>query len=200
MNPRDEILRRLRTGRLPSSPSDTLPPPRQYADLETGIPQNPLQTFIEIFNENHGYVRQFSSSEALRSAWPTLQTKLPAPRVSAPLPIELPTLRPCQRMEDIYHAQTAFTACRALIAQTGCVLITAAEDPWRALSVYPPIHVVIAFADQLVPTLDDALRLTLEHTSYCSFIGGPSRTADIEKTLVLGAHGPKRVEVWIVDK
>jgi L-lactate dehydrogenase complex protein LldG len=96
------------------------------------------------------------------------------------------------------------TTCEALVAQTGSILISAADCGGRALSVLPPHHVVIATADQIVGDLTDAFaRLRSNHPgglpSYFSFITGPSRTGDIERILVLGAHGPKKLTVLLVD-
>ena len=93
--------------------------------------------------------------------------------------------------------------CDALIAQTGSVLLTTLSGGGRALSVLPPHHVVIARMDQLVPDLPAAYEL-LHHTygpsswpSMITLITGPSRTGDIERILVLGAHGPKKLTVII---
>ena len=95
------------------------------------------------------------------------------------------------------------TACEALIAQTGSVLVTAKESGGRALTVLPPHHVVVATAAQLLPDLPAAFaRLREVHggklPSMISFITGPSRTGDIERILVLGAHGPKRLTILFV--
>ncbi|SDT85958.1 L-lactate utilization protein LutC, contains LUD domain [Verrucomicrobium sp. GAS474] len=95
------------------------------------------------------------------------------------------------------------TACEALVAQTGSVLVTSKESGGRALTVLPPHHVVVATAAQLVPDLPAAFeRLREVHgkalPSMISFITGPSRTGDIERILVLGAHGPKRLTILFV--
>jgi L-lactate dehydrogenase complex protein LldG len=94
------------------------------------------------------------------------------------------------------------TRCEALIAQTGSVLITNKGCGGRALSVLPPHHIVIASRDQLLPDMlagYDLLTKTYgdKLPSFISFITGASRTGDIERILVLGAHGPKRLTVII---
>jgi len=86
-----------------------------------------------------------------------------------------------------------------LSAESGSVLV-AADVSGRAMSVLPPVHVVVATMDQLLPDLDEALKFVRGRygnklPSTLSVISGPSRTADIEKILVLGAHGPKRLVV-----
>jgi L-lactate dehydrogenase complex protein LldG len=88
------------------------------------------------------------------------------------------------------------TACDALIAQTGSILLTAHSAGGRALSVLPPHHVVVAQSNQLVPDLPAAFELLQtkyrdHYPSFITFITGPSRTGDIERILVLGAHGPR---------
>ncbi|HZL78558.1 MAG TPA: LUD domain-containing protein, partial [Candidatus Limnocylindrales bacterium] len=93
------------------------------------------------------------------------------------------------------------TECDALIAQTGSVLVTSRSAGGRALSVLPPHHVVIARREQLVPDLTAAFALVQKnyaanYPSMISFITGPSRTGDIERILVLGAHGPKKLTIF----
>jgi L-lactate dehydrogenase complex protein LldG len=94
--------------------------------------------------------------------------------------------------------------CECLIAQTGSVCVTTKSSGGRALSVLPPHHIVIASKSQLLPDLTAAYELLAQkyaasgYPSYMGFITGPSRTGDIERILVLGAHGPKRLTVLVV--
>lgn len=101
---------------------------------------------------------------------------------------------------EMEQCDAGISACDALVAQTGSVLVTSRSAGGRALSVLPPHHVVFARRDQLVRDLTAALQLVQQKysSSYPSFIGfitGPSRTGDIERILVLGAHGPKKLTV-----
>lgn len=104
---------------------------------------------------------------------------------------------------DLEKVSAGITGCDALIAQTGSVLLTAKSGGGRALSVLPGHHVVIATASQLVPDLPAAFEL-LERRyapnfpSFMTFITGPSRTGDIERVLVLGAHGPRKLTVIMI--
>ena len=82
--------------------------------------------------------------------------------------------------------------------------MSAAQASGRNTSVYAPIHICIAFTSQLVYDVKDALVLIKEKykdnlPSLITFATGPSRTADIEKTLVVGVHGPKEVYCFLVD-
>jgi L-lactate dehydrogenase complex protein LldG len=95
------------------------------------------------------------------------------------------------------------TSCECLVAQTGSILVSSGTSGGRALSILPHAHVVIATAEQVVPTLADAMDLVrAKHAGrppgMLSFITGPSRTGDIERILVLGAHGPKELIVILV--
>jgi len=97
----------------------------------------------------------------------------------------------------------AITGCDVLVAQTGSVVVTTRSTGGRALSVYPPHHVVVAPVERLVPDLPAAFqRLAAAfgpgYPSLISFITGPSRTGDIERVIVLGAHGPKRLTVLLI--
>lgn len=106
-------------------------------------------------------------------------------------------------VHDMEACDAGFTECDALIAQTGSVLVTSRSAGGRALSVLPPHHVVIARREQLVADLPAAFELlqkkyAANYPSMISFITGPSRTGDIERILVLGAHGPKKLTILCV--
>lgn len=106
--------------------------------------------------------------------------------------------------KDFEQAEVGFTLCEALIARNGSVLVSNANAAGRRLSIYPHAHVVIAFTSQLVVDLKDGFKMIKDKygadlPSMISAITGPSRTADIEKTLVLGAHGPKELFVFLLD-
>jgi L-lactate dehydrogenase complex protein LldG len=105
---------------------------------------------------------------------------------------------------SLEKCSVGITACDALIAQTGSILLTARSAGGRALSVLPPHHLVIAQADQLVPDLPAAFELlsaryVKNYPSFITLITGPSRTGDIERILVLGAHGPKNLTVILIQ-
>jgi L-lactate dehydrogenase complex protein LldG len=96
------------------------------------------------------------------------------------------------------------TACEALIARTGSVLVSSVVSDARKMYSFPEIHLVLAYASQVVPDIQDALELISERhgeniPSMITLVTGPSRTADIEKTLVMGAHGPKKLIVFLID-
>ncbi len=98
----------------------------------------------------------------------------------------------------------SITGCECLVARTGSIVLSTAQQGGRTTSVYAPIHICIAYTAQLVYDIKDALQLLKEKyarrlPSLFSFATGPSRTADIEKTLVTGVHGPKEVYCFLVE-
>lgn len=106
--------------------------------------------------------------------------------------------------KNLASCDVAITGCEYLVARTGSIMMSAAEQSGRNTSVYAPVHVCIAYTSQLVFDIKDALegvkeKYGKELPSLITFATGPSRTADIEKTLVVGVHGPKEVYVFLVD-
>jgi L-lactate dehydrogenase complex protein LldG len=83
-------------------------------------------------------------------------------------------------------------------------MVSSGQMAGRQIFVYPDVHIVLANASQLVPDIKDALiRIRKKYDnrmpSMITMITGPSRTADIEKTLVMGAHGPKELFVFLLE-
>lgn len=106
--------------------------------------------------------------------------------------------------KDFLNADVGITFCEALIARNGSILVSSGANAGRRLSIYPNSHIVLAYTSQLVLDLKDGFTRLKEKygnalPSMISTITGPSRTADIEKTLVLGAHGPKELYVFLID-
>ena len=85
---------------------------------------------------------------------------------------------------------------------TGSVLVSSAGCGGRGASVVAPCHIVVAHAGQLVLDLEAALARAGQiafDNSYVGLISGSSRTADIEKRLIIGVHGPRRLVVIIEE-
>jgi L-lactate dehydrogenase complex protein LldG len=105
---------------------------------------------------------------------------------------------------SLAQCDVALTTCEILIARTGTMVLSSAQPEGRTASVYAPVHVCIAESSQVVYDVDDAIHFLKEKygihiPSLISFATGPSRTADIEKTLVVGVHGPKEVYCLLAD-
>ena len=107
--------------------------------------------------------------------------------------------------DDLENCDAAITSCEYLVARTGSIAMSSAQKSGRTVSVYAPVHICIAFTNQLVYDIKDGLDLLAKKyhgkfPSLITFATGPSRTADIEKTLVTGVHGPKEVFCFLVQE
>ena len=107
--------------------------------------------------------------------------------------------------DDLENCDVAITLCDHLIARTGTIVLSTNQLSGRTSSVYAPIHICIAYTDQVVYDISDGLKSVTKHygnqlPSLITLASGPSRTADIEKTLVVGVHGPKEVYCFLVDR
>lgn len=106
--------------------------------------------------------------------------------------------------KDIAHVNVGISLCESLSARTGSVLVSSRQTAGRRLPAFANYHIVIAYSSQLVYTIKESLneikkKYPKDFPSMIVNIAGPSRTADIEKTLVQGAHGPKEIYVFLVD-
>jgi L-lactate dehydrogenase complex protein LldG len=107
--------------------------------------------------------------------------------------------------ENFTGMDAGITYCEYLIARLGSIMVSSRQISGRRLTVFPESHLVIANASQIVPDIKDALKKMQEKynnqlPSLITVITGPSRTADIEKTLVMGAHGPKQLFLFLIDE
>ena len=190
---------------------------QQSADLRTFLPAAPedFAKKLELFKSNATALKaDFSLLEtkdelvsrvkALRESegWTRIATHSGELTDSIRTAIDLPVCRTDVPYEagELETCSVGITQCDALVAQTGSVLVTSRSAGGRALSVLPPHHVVLARRDQLLRDLPEAFSLLKknyapDYPSFISFITGPSRTGDIERILVLGAHGPKKLTI-----
>ncbi len=104
--------------------------------------------------------------------------------------------------ENHKNLEVGITGCEFLIAHTGSAMVSSAQKGGRQLFVYPPIHIIVARKNQIIDYLEAAYSAIQNKyrenlPSQIALITGPSRTADIEKTLVMGAHGPRELRVFV---
>ena len=209
LNPsREKILERIRSGlRVP------VPPPQQSPALTEIF--EPVGDSLERFQQEckanlmecHLAADRAASSQVLAA----VLESLPAGEIYVQddpglrnLVEATKTTRPVSWSSQgapAESSQATITLADALIAQTGSIFVSASCGG-RGASVVAPCHIAIAHASQLVPDLETALRdatadKRLEKNSYACIISGSSRTADIEKILVQGAHGPIRLVVIV---
>ena len=103
--------------------------------------------------------------------------------------------------DDAVGLTTAFCG----IAETGTLMTLSGADTAPAASLLPETHIAVLYVAQIVPSMEEAWQRLRQHCDSeafmpraVNFISGPSRTADIEQTVTLGAHGPYRVHIVLV--
>lgn len=210
---REIMLARIRTA-LAAGPAPAPPVPDWVMPVHPPLP--PGQALAEVFAANFQriggefiYCKTLGALGTRLAAWlverlpaegrfyvwePALQQLLTAVGV----PFE------ATEAEFIDQAAAGLTSCEALVARTGSVLLGAATASGRRLSIYPEQHVVVARPSQVVAEIGEALgavqaQSSSQLPSMLSLTTGPSRTADIEKTLVLGAHGPRQLTLFLLE-
>lgn len=219
MTAREAILNRLRRG-APTGEVDL--PPVVDSHLFCDVPQNDRQLLVKQFAERLAALKgEFYAVSHEREAVTTLSSVVASAETGAVVLQAHPLLRrvfsewrpqgrQCLWADEVSpapanlaEAAVSVTVADALVARTGSIVLRSTTAGGRGLSVLPPVHVVVAEATQLVPSLEQALALLLvdgDPWSYATVITGPSRTADIEKILILGAHGPKRLAVILLPE
>ncbi|NTV72356.1 MAG: lactate utilization protein C [Azonexaceae bacterium] len=100
--------------------------------------------------------------------------------------------------------KTGISGCFCAIAETGTLMLLSGPDTPATVSLLPETHIALVDVSRIVATMEDAFALLrAEHGSLpraVNFISGPSRTGDIEQTIVLGAHGPCRVHLILIGE
>lgn len=124
-------------------------------------------------------------------------------RVSGLTGIDIDEVKPINRRTLLSEAKLGITLCDGLIAETGTVVLINHPSEPRELSLLPEYHVVIAKQTQLYESLDICFTKIKQlfpagSIPSITLVSGPSRTSDIEKTLVIGVHGPVEFGVIII--
>ena len=109
--------------------------------------------------------------------------------------------------QEIASADMGLTGADYAVAETGSLVILPRKGLSRLVSLYPPVHLALVRPSEIIESLDDLFLLRRleyhrnsgEMGSYLNFITGPSRTADIEMTLVVGVHGPKEAHLVLLE-
>ena len=102
--------------------------------------------------------------------------------------------------DDLFACDVGVTTAQWGIAETGTLVLESARERSRLLSLVPPIHVAVLSTRCICESLGDALGRVRQAASHAiTFITGPSRTSDIELTLVVGVHGPQTVHVLLLE-
>jgi L-lactate dehydrogenase complex protein LldG len=204
MTSRELILRRLRTTGEP------VPLPASYGGWD--IPDDPVGLFvsrasavgIEVLRPT-GPQWGDSLAAALRergvqsaAVWddPLLEPARAALR-SAGLTIVAAAEHTKERLADV---DAGITTADYAVALSGTLVLSCDPQRPRSTSLLPPLHVAVLPVDRIIPTLGELFaRMPTAVPSALTFITGPSRTADIEMTVVRGVHGPVSVVVFLIE-
>ncbi len=199
---REEILERLKKAKnpVPEKP-DFSSPIFNYAD---GQPQDIFKANLELVN---GQVSIFNSENELFEQLRKTCNSFNSDNIYCLEPVIQALLSKhgivfSGNSDYAENIEAGITGCEFLIAQTGSVMVSSAQTGGRQLFAYPPVHIIIAEKKQIVNDLAEAYtgisnKYGSNLPSQITLITGPSRTADIEKTLTLGAHGPKELHVFL---
>jgi L-lactate dehydrogenase complex protein LldG len=169
-----------------------------------------VELFIEMAEEVQSTLAMVGSLAAVPEAVARYLAaeNLPAELVMAPDPSldEIPwsnwPLVQIRRGRAEAEDRVSLTSCHAAIAETGTLMLISGARTPTTLNFLPETHIVVVRRDQVVATYGDRLRAgkTAEGLPRAvNFITGPSRTADIEQHIELGAHGPRRLHIVLVE-
>ena len=194
-----EILNKLRTAA--KYKTNTMPHPKNWDEAVFPVPEDLFETFKQELETINGELiviendKQFADvlTKLIESKqWPNIYCIDPDFNSNDDLK-GLLTNNP----DDYEGMQAGLTGCEYLVARTGSVVVSSNGGTERSMYAFPPVHIVYAKSSQLVPFIHDAIAsIKVKYKPrHISVITGPSRTADIEKTLVMGAHGPKELIV-----
>lgn len=211
------IRRGLRRGPLPDDIAAALRTrlaahPRHLIPARSRIPKpDQLKLFIANVEKEYGTVALLPDLDAVPSAVADYLAaqNLPGEFVMAPHPALRAinwSAHPLLRMRegraeasDIVSLQHAFAG----IAETGTLMLPSAPDRPTTLNLLPETELVLLHADRLVGAYEEAWDLLRAEQNTLPrnvmLITGPSRSGDIEQTLELGAHGPRRLHVLLVE-
>lgn len=207
--PREKVLKKVRNALIHKT-GQPYPNIDQDKSVYTLSPDSPEEMFAKAFNKIGGqFVFCENELEALENiitlaeqkGWKKFfchEEKITSLMDQCAFPYQP------KENQDFEEGMVGITLCEALVARTGSVVVSSRQKSGRRLVVIPTTHIVFAFTSQLVTEIKDALLLIRtkyadQVPSQVALITGPSRTADIEKTLVTGAHGPKEIFVFLVD-
>lgn len=204
---KENILKRIRKALSHTTP---LPFPQSEGNTPVFYPSVKEQEveFAEHFTKLLGKFSYCASQEEFLEQWQVLVQQLNWTNVYCADDKLRETLGPVFSASctatDLPTCEASVTTCEALVARTGTMVLSAAAPQGRTASVYAPVHVCVAYTHQLVYDVKDALAALKEKyggkiPSFITFATGPSRTADIEKTLVVGVHGPKEVYCFLIE-
>ena len=200
---RHQILRSIRANlaaSAPSAPAAPVPRPPSQREQDADLVSR-FTTQLEAVGAQWTLVRgEVEAARALRRILADAGAKRVAGS-DAPLVARLLTERLVDLSRDeLFTCDAGVTTAQWGIAETGTLVLESVWERSRLASLVPPVHVAVLSTACIVASLGDALA-RLDVTSHAiTLITGPSRTSDIELTLVVGVHGPQMVHVLLLEE
>lgn len=200
MNARDEVLRRVRAAR----PTEPVTVPREYRAVDGG--EDLVALLVDRLLDYKATVRR-CGVDGLAGTVGELLSDESAVVTPAGVPDAWLTayqgkvLREPLAVADLDAPGVAvLTGCAVAIARTGTLVLDAGPDQGRrALTLVPDHHVCVVYSGQIVGGVPEALARLADPTRPLTLVSGPSATSDIELNRVEGVHGPRRLDVVVVD-
>jgi L-lactate dehydrogenase complex protein LldG len=205
---RDEVMRRIRDalGPAPAAPAEV---PRAYRHAGEPVDFDPVERFCEVVADYDATVHRVRAGD-LEEALARACRERGAVRIAAPvdLPwrvdgVELVADDPALSARDLDAIDGVLSGCAAAIAQTGTIVLDGAGTSGRrALTLVPDLHLCVVHESQVVPAVPDAIAAVaaaVQDGRPVTFVSGPSATADIELNRVQGVHGPRTLDVFVVE-
>jgi L-lactate dehydrogenase complex protein LldG len=205
---RDDVLRRIRDalGSTPPAPAEV---PREYRHAGEPVAFDPVERFCEVVADYDATVHRVAPGDLVDALALTCRERgavrlgVPAGLPWRPPGVELVTDDPPLPARDLDAVDGVLTGCAAAIAQTGTIVLDGAGHCGRrALTLVPDLHLCVVGAEQVVPAVPDAIAAVdgaVREGRPVTFVSGPSATADIELNRVQGVHGPRTLEVFVVE-
>ena len=210
MTPREEVLSRIRAAVTAANPDSVteVVPQSVPAYRTSGDPDRArlLDLLEERLIDYRAAVRR-AAATGLAAAVGTALTQRGARRVVVPSGLDLPALPPGVEVvrddglapEDLDALDGVITGAAVAIAETGTIVLDGSPDQGRrAITLVPDYHLCIVRADQVVELVPEAVD-RLAAGQPLTWISGPSATSDIELSRVEGVHGPRTLEVILVE-
>ena len=214
---RREILKAIRENLARgSSPHDPRPAPPSSPPAPLSVPERGdvlrVRTFTERLAAVGAQCTVVSGEAEAGGALAGILSGVGARRVAgSDAPLVQRLLRPLRdrfqiadlerlSRDELFACDVGVTTAQWGIAETGTLVLESARERSRLLSLVPPIHVAVLSTRCICESLGDALDRVRRAASHAiTFITGPSRTSDIELTLVVGVHGPQTVHVLLLE-
>lgn len=209
---RDQILNRVRAAlsSTPRAPASPLPPTTRVAPRTAGDANAEIDLMLGEIAKLGGATRYVATREELRGAlrnlvqaehvkkatlWQTRELRdLRIAEILAELDVEI--VPPDSDKRQWAECDLGVTGADAVLPETGTLVLRASPEHPQMISLLPRVHLAIVRAAALRADLHQVLD-EVKSDKRVHFITGPSRTADIEKTLTIGVHGPKALYVWV---